>query len=314
MLWGLSGDAPFDGVHRELVRRDVPLVVLDQRRLRGVRTECHGPPGTAMTLVLSDETVALDEIGAVFIRPFDIRLVVRELSAHWRNADAREAAAALHHELFAWTEIADALVVNRPSSMVSNGSKPFQTELIRRSGFDTPPTLVTTSPDVAREFVARYGQVVYKSVSDVRSKVTRVDEAECGRLDEVVHCPTQFQTFIAGTDWRVHVVGDDLFACEIACEADDYRCAALDGFSLEIRSATLPIAVAAECHALARALHLPLAGIDLRRAADGRWFCFEVNPAPAFTYYEQMTDQPLTAAVAGLLAAGVADAGRAAIR
>jgi D-alanine-D-alanine ligase-like ATP-grasp enzyme len=53
--------------------------------------------------------------------------------------------------------------------------------------------------------------------------------------------------------------------------------------------------------ALSRALALPLAGIDLRRAPDGRWFCFEVNPCPGFTYYEAHTGQPIAAAIAALL-------------
>ena len=113
---------------------------------------------------------------------------------------------------------------------------------------------------------------------------------------------TQFQAYIAGTEWRVHVVGDDVYACEIHCTADDYRCADLQGVPLEIRSAVLPEPIAARCHSLAHGLNLPLAGIDLRRTEDDEWYCFEVNPAPAFTYYEAMTGQPLSAAVATLLA------------
>ena len=49
-------------------------------------------------------------------------------------------------------------------------------------------------------------------------------------------------------------------------------------------------------------MNLPLAGIDLRRTPQGEWYCFEVNPSPAFTYYEQITGQPISQAVALLLA------------
>jgi hypothetical protein len=38
---------------------------------------------------------------------------------------------------------------------------------------------------------------------------------------------------------------------------------------------------------------------------EGEWFCFEVNPSPAFLYYQQATGQPIATAVAGLLAAAV---------
>jgi D-alanine-D-alanine ligase-like ATP-grasp enzyme len=46
---------------------------------------------------------------------------------------------------------------------------------------------------------------------------------------------------------------------------------------------------------------LPVAGIDLRHAPDERWVCFEVNPSPAFTFYEHATGQSIGAAIARLL-------------
>jgi glutathione synthase/RimK-type ligase-like ATP-grasp enzyme len=250
------------------------------------------------------ELVDLDEIGSVFLRPYDIREVMREPPAAISDA-AVDRPAAIQQHLFAWTDIADALVVNRPSAIVSNASKPYQAELIRRSGFEIPPTLVTTTPDTAREFVARHGRVIYKSVSGARSTVSRLAASEWERLDEVVHCPTQFQAYIEGADWRVHVVGDAVYACEIQCAADDYRCADQQGVSIDIRSAELPEPIAMRCRSLAQSLKLPLAGIDLRRTDDDTWCCFEVNPAPAFTYYEQATGQPLSGAVARLLSAHV---------
>ena len=51
-------------------------------------------------------------------------------------------------------------------------------------------------------------------------------------------------------------------------------------------------------------LGLHVAGIDLRRTDDGRWVCFEVNPSPGFTFYQEETGQPIAEAIARLLAAG----------
>jgi hypothetical protein len=50
-----------------------------------------------------------------------------------------------------------------------------------------------------------------------------------------------------------------------------------------------------------RPLGYVIAGIDLR-CEDDAWYCFEANPSPSFTYYEQRTGQPIAAAVAELLA------------
>ena len=44
--------------------------------------------------------------------------------------------------------------------MASNGSKPFQLELIRRQGFSVPETLVTTDPEEARAFFERHGRII----------------------------------------------------------------------------------------------------------------------------------------------------------
>jgi D-alanine-D-alanine ligase-like ATP-grasp enzyme len=51
-------------------------------------------------------------------------------------------------------------------------------------------------------------------------------------------------------------------------------------------------------------MSLPLAGIDLRRTASGEWYCFEVNPSPGFSFYEDATGQPISEAVATLLMEG----------
>jgi D-alanine-D-alanine ligase-like ATP-grasp enzyme len=61
--------------------------------------------------------------------------------------------------------------------------------------------------------------------------------------------------------------------------------------------------LAQRCVALARRLGLELAGIDLRLGdQDGEPVCLEVNPSPAFSYYELAANLPIAAAVARRLA------------
>lgn len=66
--------------------------------------------------------------------------------------------------------------------------------------------------------------------------------------------------------------------------------------------AVLPEEIEQRCFALARVLELPLCGIDLRRADDGTYYCFEANPAPAFSYYQERTEQPIAEAIVSYLA------------
>jgi glutathione synthase/RimK-type ligase-like ATP-grasp enzyme len=204
-------------------------------------------------------------------------------------------------KLWAWADEAPVRVVNRPSAMASNSSKPYQATMIERAGFRVPDTLITTDPEAAAEFWDRHGQVIYKSVSGVRSVVSRLGPQHRGRLSDVIWCPTQFQAYVPGRDHRVHVVGDDVFAVEVLSEADDYRYASVQHSSCELRSTGLPSEIADRARVTARALDLPVCGIDLRFTPDGAWYCFEVNPSPCFTYYEHYTRQPIAETIAARL-------------
>jgi glutathione synthase/RimK-type ligase-like ATP-grasp enzyme len=195
-----------------------------------------------------------------------------------------------------------ALVVNRPSVMASNNSKPYQAAAIGALGFATPETLITTDPAAAAAFWAAHGAVIYKSISGVRSIVSRLGPVHRDRLADVAWCPTQFQEYVAGDDFRVHVVGGEIFASRITSAADDYRYAGRQGAAVAIEPCELPRNCAGRCARLAAALGLHVAGIDLRRTPAGRWYCFEVNPSPGFTYYQDATGQPIDDAIARFLA------------
>jgi hypothetical protein len=301
LLWGVGSERPLAAVRDELGRLGARFFLLDQRRALETSIELCAGPQPEGRIRTPDGSVDLASITAVYARPYDVRLVpaVRADgpgSAAWRHALALEEA------LLCWAELTPALVVNRPSAMGPNTAKPYQLEELRRLGFRVPETLVTTDPEAARRFWERHGRVIYKSISARRSRVSTLRPEHLTRMERVAHCPTQFQVYVPGVDHRVHVVGDELFACTVRCGAEDYRYP--DGQAVEIEPCRLPGAVAARCRRVAAAQGLPFAGIDLRRSADGEWYCFEVNPSPAFSYYESETGQPIGRAVARLLVAG----------
>lgn len=57
-----------------------------------------------------------------------------------------------------------------------------------------------------------------------------------------------------------------------------------------------------KCVALTRGLGLAFAGIDLKVTPAGEIFCFEVNPSPAFSFFEANTGQPIADSLARHLA------------
>lgn len=295
LLWGLPQDGPLTAVCRALRDARVEPLVIDQRQAEQMAIELTTTATVTGTLRLRSRSVAIEDIAAAYLRPYDPRRLHDSTLA---PDDHRAHAVALDEALVAWAAITPARVINRPVAMASNESKPYQLKLIRNAGFAVPPTLVTTDAGAVRQFAEQHGALIYKSVSGIRSRVSRLSPERAQSLDDVAWCPTQLQQQIDGVDHRVHVVGERVFASRVESGADDYRYATLPP---AISATALPPDIERRCIAMAAALELPLAGIDLRRTGDGEWYCFEVNPSPAFTYYESATGQPIAAAIAELL-------------
>ncbi len=247
-------------------------------------------------LILADGSrLEAGEITAIFHRVgFSNFQVYEEFS----DEEVRYVNAACQMALAPWLNTFAGLVVNRPVHSGSNASKPYQIGLIAEHGFAVPHTIVTNSPGRAREFYesSPYG-VIFKSISYHRSIVQRMGPDDLGRLETLRVCPLQLQGYVEGYDVRVHVVGEQAFASRILSSESDYR---YDKTS-EVTAFELPQALADQCVGLARSLHLPLAGLDLRITPEDDVCCFEVNPSPAFSWYEDRTGQPITEAVVDLL-------------
>jgi len=100
----------------------------------------------------------------------------------------------------------------------------------------------------------------------------------------------------------VHVVGSDIFTCRITSGADDYRYATRSEMEVSIEACALAGEIADRCRQLTRSVGLLVAGVDLRQTPEGEWYCFEVNPSPAFSYFQEAAHLPIDAAIAALLA------------
>jgi hypothetical protein len=300
LLWGLGIDGPLGAVERVLRARGVPVARFDVRDVEQIAVDVRIGAGASGRLRGPGQELDLGRVSAAYMRPYSAceTAVVRAAapgSALWRHAVEVDAA------VTAWAELTPAFVLHRPSPGDGITSKPRQREPIEACGFAFPPTLVTTDPAAVQAFAARHGRLISKGLSATRSIVTVLDADGEDRLEDVTTCPTQFQAWIPGDDVRVHVVRERVFATAIECRAVDYRYASRDGAARSMTACELPGAVAERCVRLARGFGLDFAGIDLRRHPDGRWFCFEVNPAPGFTFFSEASGQRVADAVADLL-------------
>jgi len=245
-----------------------------------------------------DWHLPVEEISGVFVRYVGKGMGIA------RRPDLLEDGAAIERQagLMALWEHLPCPVANRLGGGLSNHTKPYQALVIRETPLRIPRTLITSDPAAARTFYeACDARVIFKSVSGIRSIVRRMRAADLERLEYLHNGPAQFQAYVPGVDVRVHTVGREVFATLIRSEAVDYRYAEHQGATVDMEPATLPSLVARACVDLACAMDLVVAGIDLKLTPEGDWYCFEVNPAPGFAYYEQHTGQPISGALADLL-------------
>lgn len=302
LVTGIPSEPPLAMVREQLNTLGVPHVMFNQRNFAsmGIYFEISGGQVTGQ-LQIEDQSYRLEDFSGVYTRLMDDQLLP-ELRDEPVNSPKRRYCRTLHNTLMLWYEVAPARVVNRTAPMGSNSSKPYQAQLIREQGFAVPETLITNDPELVREFRKRHKRVIYKSISGIRSIVQTLEDKDLERLDNIRWCPVQFQEFVEGTNVRVHIVNTKVFATAISTDVTDYRYAHQQGSEPDMKAIELPGELAERCVRLSHALGLVFAGIDLKITPDNQVLCFEVNPSPAFSYYEANTEQPIAQAVARYLA------------
>ncbi|KES09175.1 glutathione synthase [Streptomyces toyocaensis] len=299
VVCGIASERPIALVTDALRRRGLPYAVLHQRRFADSPIDIR-VDGTDVSghLRCNGRTVSCSDVTGIYTRLMDWRLLPGTRGA---DGETLRHCQAWHQALATWIEIAPGRVMNRASATATNRSKPYQAQLIRRAGFRVPETLVTDDPDRALAFRDRHGRVVYKSISSVRSIVRLLDDEATARLPRIRSCPVQFQRYVTGVNIRVHVVAGEVVATRIATDQVDYRYAGRFGGRADLTPWTPPRELALRCADLATGLGLALAGIDLVLTDDGEFYCLEVNPSPAYSFYEDHTAQPISDAIARAL-------------
>ena len=283
LLWGSSRDGPLRAACAALRSRAAPFLFADQSPAHELRVT-FGHDGILAGRIATDGGSArLSDVHAAYLRPLDWRRVTfAETEAH---AGKRSTWIRGQDALWIWADVTKARVVNRPEAMNACSSKPFQLSALVASGFAVPATLITTDPSAAKAFWSSHGEVVYKSISSTRSIVSRLTSSHRERLDDLSHCPVQLQEFIPGTD----------FAYTSSATRSSARRSAptrtTTGTSCRGRQCRHPAkptsrGLRRQLPSARRATRSPGRRNRSPPRADGRVVLFEINPSPAFTFYE----------------------------
>lgn len=306
VLCGLLADEPLRMLCGRLTVLGFPYVFLNEVVYPSqVETRQHwGSDGSIRGWFRAEDGATIDfaDVTGAYVRYSDYHSsqALADFSDHERQMIKAERSMSLS---CAFDYLADAVVVNKLRCMLSNDSKPYQLLVAQQHGFDTPRSIFTSFPETVRQFLDQCGgKVIFKSMSGTRSVVRLFEPGDEERLRLLRHCPVQFQEYIAGVNTRVHVVGQQVFATRIHSPEVDYRYA-----KNRYEPTRLPAEVERRCIDLTSALGLTMSGIDLIDQ-DGRFYILEVNPSPAYSYFEKHAFQPISVALAEVLRSGIARA------
>ncbi|WP_371667624.1 ATP-grasp ribosomal peptide maturase [Streptomyces sp. NBC_00289] len=201
--------------------------------------------------------------------------------------------------------------MNHPDASRRARHKPWQLRLAQRCGLPVPATLITTFPQAAREFAARYPDLVVKPVSGAHPQdppravpTSRVNpDAD---FSAVAFGPTLLQRRVAKrADIRLTAVGERLLAARKAVPPDadpdevDVRFAAN---ASPWRATDVPPRIASAVRAYLSEAELAYGAFDFAEDADGTWWFLECNQSGQFGFVEVETGQPIARAIAEWLA------------
>lgn len=163
-------------------------------------------------------------------------------------------------------------VLNRPSSGLSNLSKPKQLSMLKLNNLLIPNSFICAGTQPPKK-----SNLIYKSISSVRSIVRNHSEHK-----KNVKEPVLFQERCFGNNVRVHCLATNVESTLIFCDEIDYR---YNSHKL-IHRYKIPQEIANECIEINRQLKLTFSGIDLIKSSND-WYLLEVNPAPGFAFFEK---------------------------
>ncbi|MGV9265484.1 ATP-grasp ribosomal peptide maturase [Kitasatospora sp. NPDC003701] len=303
-------DPTADLVIEELNRRAVPVFRADTAWFPSRLAVAAGLDGSGWrgTLATDRRTLDLTTVRAVYYRrptpsafPDDMPSEARAVAA----AEARRGFGGLLSALPArW--------LPPPGRAADAEYKPLQLRIAAECGLRVPRTLVTNSPDAAKEFAEQIAApVIYKPFTPIRGTVDGRSVAVFAsllRAGDVGHSSIAttahlFQEWVPKAfEVRLTAVGSRLFAAEIhagsAAAHADWRS---DYDSLTYRVCEPPTAVTRGVHRMLGQLGLPYGAFDFVVTPSGEWNFLEVNPNGQYGFIEQATGLPITSAICDYL-------------
>ncbi|MFI0168261.1 ATP-grasp ribosomal peptide maturase [Streptomyces sp. NPDC017095] len=299
-------DVTADMVVLRLGEAGVPVVRLDPADLtHGVALSGEYVRGVRRgQLSVGGRLVSMDGLRSVWVRRPGVPAARAVQPSAWLTEESAQA-------LYGMLRCTDARWMNHPDAARRARHKPWQLGLAQRCSLAVPATLITTFPQAAREFAARFPDLVVKPVSGAHPQeppraVPTSRVAPDADFTAVAFGPTLLQQRIAKrADLRLTAVGGTLLAARKPADPDAHP----DDVDVRFApSATpwlpadVPPRVAEGVLRYLAAAELAYGAFDFAEDADGDWWFLECNQSGQFGFVEMDTGQPIAATIAAWLA------------
>lgn len=269
-------------------------------------------------LLHRSQKVHLDEIKTVWYRRTEKIQLPDTLSEEDKVIANAECQAMLKN---LWQTLKDRFWVSTLESMRLASSKAEQLQRAMDYGFNILPTCFSNRPESIKDFYASLTpsyQLIYKPHSSVLipqdngkmgvAYTAILDLKHLEKLQQIVTCPGIFQAYLEKKyDIRVTIFGDQVFACKIYSQAHpdtqvDSRASRWETDETPKHEAMeLPPEIKTRCLEITHSYGLQYAAIDLAIGQDGQYYFFELNPNGQWAWIEELTAQPMRAALIQLL-------------
>lgn len=200
-------------------------------------------------------------------------------------------------------------IINHPRHQSAASRKPLQLKTASKVGLRIPRTLLSNDPKRIRQFWSELqGRCIYKAFASppwtaVETRRMTADDVES--LDSAALCPMIVQEEIERSwDVRVNIFGTEVFACKVDPQHPIAEVDSRFDVTAVWEPSNLPSEVIESLLRLMHELQLDYGCIDMRRDKSGEFIFFEINPSGQFLFAEIDAGQPLSEAMARLLAKG----------
>ncbi|WP_200302092.1 ATP-grasp ribosomal peptide maturase [Streptomyces adelaidensis] len=306
-------DVTADLVVAQLNRTGVPVVRVDPADLPGqVALSGEYVHGSFRGhLSAGGRLVSMSGLRSVWLRRPGVPATRTAEPSAWLTEESSQA-------LYGMLRGTGARWMNDPDAARRARHKPWQLRHAQACGLPVPATLITTFPQVARDFAERFPDLVVKPVSGTHPQepprtVPTSRIAPDTDFAAVAFGPTLLQRRIAKTaDLRLTVVGDRVLAARKAVPSDahpdevDVRYAAS---TAPWQPVDVPARTATAVHSYLRGAELAYGAFDFVEDADGIWWFLECNQSGQFGFVEMDTGQPIARTIADWLAREEPEAG-----